>query len=126
MVSETPLTTEEPGFQGYRHGFEDRMNHVDLGTVQSTAVWRDATDDYKDGWSRGYERASNLPYLTLGDLREATKHLPNETPITLGGYDERGPEWLNVQIGDTPDVWPHEEKSSIILEAVDTYDSRQW
>jgi hypothetical protein len=66
-------------------------------------------------------------YMTLGDLRHATAHLPDEVPLT-GAPPHEWAEWVNLSIdlSDVPQTWPHPEMSSIILGVHNTFDSRQW
>ena len=114
-------------FRGYQDGFADWIAGVDLSTVQKTKLWEQASEQYKEGWSKGYERAANMPYLTLGEFRRTTEHLPDETPITAGGITDQNPaEWLNVAIEHVPEAFPYGDETSIILMLNDDFDTRQW
>lgn len=113
--------------KGYQEGFADRISGCDLSSVKSTKIWAAASDNYRKGWAEGYERASNLRYLTLGEFRRKTAHLPDETPITAGGILEQNPaDWLNVAIERVPEQFPYGDETSIILMLKDDFDTRQW
>lgn len=117
---------EEQDALGYQDGFADRMRGANLASVTAVALWGRATEAYKAGWTRGYEVASNLRYLTLGAFRRATEHLPDEVPLTAGAPEGFPADWLNVYLENVPPDWPHGDDSSIILGTTDDFDTRQW
>lgn len=72
------------------------------------------------------ERAARGRWLTLGELRRRTEHLPDDTPITIATPD--GGWWLNAEMDDLeiPERWPSDEASSLIISTRDDFDTRQW
>jgi hypothetical protein len=113
--------------KGFQDGFADNLAGADLASVQRTKLWAEASDQYREGWGKGYERAASLPYLTLGEFRRATSHLPDETPITAGGITDQNPaDWLNVGLEHVPEQFPYGDETSIILGLKDDFDTRQW
>jgi hypothetical protein len=68
-------------------------------------------------------------WLTLGELRDRTKHLPDYMPVTVSPEGDGVPEWMNLRLADVPfPTWDPEgdDQSSLILSAHDDFDTRQW
>lgn len=62
--------------------------------------------------------------LTLGELRRATAHLPDDEPITIGNHDG----WYdNIDGATIPTGEPDSDDApSVILELGTPVDTRQW
>lgn len=116
--------------------------YTTMAPAYSDTPWRELTDTFRErwravarqmigdlfapeGWSCG---AVGRPWLTLGELRARTAHLPEETPITAHTPD--GGWWYNVELDDSsiPKTHPPEgdDQPSIILGTRDDFDTRQW
>lgn len=74
-----------------------------------------------------------VPWMTLGELRRRTAHLPDETPITAdaqGVHDGLNSSWYNISMEDSdiPRTHPPEGDGnySILLNLLDDFDTRQW
>lgn len=72
-------------------------------------------------------------WLTLGEFRDRTSHLPDNMPITADTQNEtwEGKDvdsWINLRLVDVPETWDPEDSAqpSLILDARDDFDTRQW
>jgi hypothetical protein len=74
-----------------------------------------------------YGEPAETPWLTLGELRRRTAHLPDSTPLTASTPD--GDWWLNLELDPSgiPSGNPDsDDPPSIILGTIDNFDTRQW
>lgn len=71
-------------------------------------------------------------WMTLGELRDRTKHLPDTLPLTVytGGVEElRSAEWCNLTLDESAleqVARDGDEAPSLLLDAKDDFDTRQW
>jgi hypothetical protein len=80
-----------------------------------------------DDLTSGPEHHHQPTWLTLAEFRYATRQLPDSLPITATGA-VAGDEWVNLHlhiVSDRP-YDPEADGPSLILEATDDFDTRQW
>lgn len=73
------------------------------------------------------EYIKSIDPLTVGELREAIKDLPDSTQVLLGSHGESYADWFNVskEFG-IPTQDDDSEYSAFTLFPLDNYDSRQF
>lgn len=89
---------------GYAQGEEDHRNKVDLSSAQQTAIWTEASHNWKRGWAHGYEAAAEITRATPSADFEASGTVH---PCLACGHDMKkvpggqGPTWVHVDTGVT-------------------------
>ena len=74
-------------------------------------------DNPVDGWKH------QPKWLTLAEFRHLTKDLPDSAPLTLYVNDD----WQNLRLlPEDVEYYLDESNSSVLLTAVDDFDTRQW
>jgi hypothetical protein len=93
-------------------------------TEQTVENLKKAADSYSEPPTAPQEIVTR-PYITLEEFRHATAHLPGETPLLALGPTL---ELLNITLDPAhiPEAWPSEDMSALILDALNTYDPRQF
>jgi hypothetical protein len=101
------------------------------------------TEDNEDGDSVHHSVTQDVmrdlyeqtPTLTLGQLRTLTYNLPNDLPLTI--YTPEG-QWMNLSLSweivkaqierfkADAEGRPHDAEPSLVIDAIDNFDTRQW
>lgn len=84
-----------------------------------------AVCSHGDELTAGTYRRHQPVWLTLGELRHRTRDLPDTTPITIAVGD--GDNWHNARLDQSSiEEFKNEGNPSIILDAMNDFDTRQW
>jgi hypothetical protein len=68
---------------------------------------------------------ANRATISLGEIRELTKDLPDETLVTA--YDPQRGWYVNLDLTqEAKDFFLKDENPSLVMDVLDDVDTRQW
>lgn len=91
---------------------------------------QDSALGFTPNWADQPDHEHEPKWLTLGELRDKTAHLPDWYPVTVSAQElEPGTysDWYNARLGYIPTLADVAlEPTSLQLDIIDTFDTRQW
>lgn len=116
-------TCSQCGHVGDWHDFQDNKVLVPCSECGQTVRWNGRLWLDPDHRPQCGDKPHHSPYwLTLGELRDRTAHLPDAFPITVTQEDWYG----NLHLDFVPENVDDSDGISLILHQTDDYDTRQW
>jgi hypothetical protein len=110
----------------FAQAYEPGSNEEVVDWVEAVPTGTEPTLENLRRAVMNHERKYDRRWLTLGEFRKATAHLPGDTPITIASPSNvPGSEWYNASLDEStlPKSWPDQEMQSIIIFAEDNFDT---
>lgn len=122
-------TCKNCGFQGNWAQFVTPRPYSSCIVCERTIYWNHTNwvdDDALMSCQDDPFKVHRPKWLTLGELRDKTKHLPDTMPVTVG--QEPGDWYNNLRLDDVPEDFDPVggDVSSLILTQADDMDPQQW